>query len=112
MKKHLYILWTNADKVTSENMVMMYARNSMLKGWWDRVTVIVWGATQLLICNDDDIQSAVLDAQEAGVFFSACIACANKLGTAKKLMEMGIEVISWGEKLTNLIQSDEKVLSI
>ena len=28
--RHLHILWTNGDPVTSKNMVMMYACNSML----------------------------------------------------------------------------------
>ena len=32
--RHLHILWTNADPETSENMVMMYARNAMLNEWW------------------------------------------------------------------------------
>ena len=32
-KSKLYILWTNGDLVTSEKMVLMYAVNSVLKGW-------------------------------------------------------------------------------
>lgn len=47
--KNVHILWTNADLHTSQFMVMMYARNSMLRGWWDHVTVIIWGATAKLI---------------------------------------------------------------
>ena len=31
--RHLHIIWTNADPVTSENMVMMYTKNSMLNGF-------------------------------------------------------------------------------
>ena len=29
MKEELFILWTNADPVTSEKMVCMYAHNSI-----------------------------------------------------------------------------------
>ena len=44
-KSKLYILWTNPDPLTAEKMVFMYAKNSRLQGWWDDVTVILWGAT-------------------------------------------------------------------
>lgn len=55
MEKHnqLYLLWTNADILTSENMVMMYTTNSMLQKWWDNVTVIIWGATAKLVAESD-----------------------------------------------------------
>ena len=112
MERNLYILWANSDKVTSEHMMLMYAKNSMLRGWWDRVTVIVWGDTQRLVCSDEEIRAGVQEAQELGVFFSACIACAVELGTMDQLRELGIEVISWGDKLTKLLQSGEKVLSL
>ena len=42
--RHLNILWTNADPLTSHNMVVMYATNAILRQWWDEVTVIIWGA--------------------------------------------------------------------
>jgi hypothetical protein len=46
--KKLYILWTNADILTSDKMVMMHATNSMLQNWWDEVLVIIWGLQQSL----------------------------------------------------------------
>jgi hypothetical protein len=33
--KNLYILWTSADRHTALFMVLMYATNSMLRGWRD-----------------------------------------------------------------------------
>ena len=50
--KTLYILWTNDNLDTSRFMVMMYATNSRLKGWWDGVTVIIWGATARLAAEN------------------------------------------------------------
>lgn len=41
----LYILWTNADPVTSDKMVMMYGINCKLYDWWEAVTIMIWGAT-------------------------------------------------------------------
>ncbi len=110
--KSLYILWTNADLHTSQLMVMMYARNSMLRGWWDNVTVIVWGATAKLLAENETIQEHFKMAGQAGVRFSACVACARQLGVAEKLEELGVEVIPWGEPLTNILQNGEKLITI
>ncbi|MFR4559861.1 MAG: hypothetical protein ACLT5P_00670 [Flavonifractor plautii] len=41
--QHLHILWTNADPVVFDKMVLMYAVNSLVRGWWEKVTVILWG---------------------------------------------------------------------
>tara|TARA_Y100001933_G_scaffold129539_1_gene129187 strand:- start:1311 stop:1502 length:192 start_codon:yes stop_codon:yes gene_type:complete len=48
-KDKLYILWTNADEITSDKMVMMYAINSKLRDWWKEITIIVWGSPNKLI---------------------------------------------------------------
>ena len=111
-KDHLYLLWTSADPLTAEHMVMMYATNAKLNGWWDKITVIIWGSPQKLVLESEAIQLKMELAKQAGVEFSACVSCAINLGTREKLEEMGIEVIRWGEKLTNLIKDGAHVLSI
>lgn len=108
----LYILWTNADLITSEKMVMMYATNSMLKHWWEEVTVIIWGATAKIIAENKMLQGKLEIARLAGVRFSACKACADQLGVTERLREMEIEVIYWGEELTRLLKEDEKLISV
>src|SRR5208282_4101346 len=94
--KKLFILWTNADIITSDKMVMMYATNSMLRQWWDEVTVIIWGATAKLVAENAMLQEKIKNAQHVGVNFSACKGCADQLGLSEKLVELGIEVIYWG----------------
>lgn len=111
-KKKLHILWTNADLNTSHHMVMMYATNSMLKGWWDEVTVIIWGATAKLAAEDKDMQERMRIAVQAGVKFSACIACANNLGVRQALEDLGLEVIPWGALLTGLIQEQKPLITV
>ncbi len=108
----LYILWTNADILTSDKMVMMYATNSMLKQWWDAVTVIIWGATARLAAENDQIQTKIKMAQHAGVKFSACKACADQLGVTDKLVDLGVEVLYWGQGLTDILKSGEKLITI
>lgn len=52
------------------------------------------------------------EAKRAGVKFSACIACARNLGVKEKLEELGIEVISWGPPLTEILKNGEKLITI
>jgi hypothetical protein len=108
----LYILWTNADILTSEKMVMMYARNSVLNHWWDEITIIIWGATAKLVAENLLMQENIKMALHAGVHISACKACAEQLGVAEKLAELGIEVIYWGKGLTDILQGNERLITV
>lgn len=98
--------------MTAENMVLMYARNAMLNRWWDKVTVIVWGASQHLILDNSDIYEKIKIARLAGVGFSACISCAVNSGIVEELKEKDIELIRWGEKLSLLMQNNKHLLTV
>jgi hypothetical protein len=93
-------------------MVMLYAINAKKKNWWENVTVIIWGATAKLAVENEKIKSLILEGIKNGVHFSACKACAEKLGTADQLLAMGIEVKFWGEPLTKLIKDEEPLLTV
>ena len=111
-KNHLYVLWTNDDPVTAEKMVFMYTINSLLHGWWEKVTLIVWGAPAKLVSENDDIQKKVKKALDTGVHITACKACADQLGVSEDLEKLGIEVKYWGEPLTEILKNDETLLTI
>ena len=108
----LYILWTNADPVTSDKMVMMYGINSKLYGWWDEVTVIIWGATAKLTAENAGIQEKIKQALQAGVHIIACKACSDQLEVSEKLEELGIEVVYTGGDLTRILKDNERLLTI
>lgn len=108
----LNILWTNDNPTTAELMVFMYATNGKIHDFWDEVTIIVWGATVNLVKDNPKIQDLVKQAQQAGVHISACKACADQLGATSALEDLGIEVIYWGQPLTQILKDDEKLLSI
>lgn len=112
MKDKLFILWTNDNPVTAEKMVFMYGGNAKKKGWWDEVTIIIWGATAVLAVENDDIRNRIRELIDSGVKFSACKACAEQLGTAGKLIELGVEVIYWGEPLTEILKTNGKLITI
>ncbi len=111
-KNTLHILWTNADIDTALGMVMMYATNSKSRGWWENVTVIIWGATAKLTAENAHIQDAMKVAMNAGVKFSACVACARQLGVIEQLEALGVEVTGWGQPLTELLKHSETLLTV
>lgn len=111
-KTHLYVLWTNDNPITAEKMVFMYTINSLLKGWWEKVTLIIWGAPAKLVSEDDNIQKLVKKALKAGVHITACKACADQLGVTETLEKLNIEVKYWGIPLTEILKNEEKLLTI
>ena len=112
MEKHLHILWTNPDLITSEKMMFMYARNCLLQHWWDKVTVIIWGGTAKLAAENENIQCRMEESRIAGVEFTACVSCADQLGVTEKLLELEVDVKPWGKLLTELIQKGKPLLTV
>jgi len=111
-KKKLTLIWTTGDPLTAEHMVLIYATNAMLNRWWDEVTVVLWGAAQKLAAENEAVRLKMEVAEKAGVKFSACLSCAVNLRTRETLEDMGVEVIRWGAKLTELLQSGQSVLTV
>jgi len=111
-KTHLYVLWTNDNPITAEKMVFMYTINALIHGWWEKVTLIVWGATARLVSEDAGIQEKIKEASEAGVHITACKACADELGVTEVLKNMNIEVKYWGLPFTEVLKNDEKLITI
>jgi hypothetical protein len=111
-KNKLYILWTNADPITSDKMVFMYGINCKLKEWWDEVTIIVWGATAKFMAENEYIQERIKQALHVGVRMIACKGCSDQLGVSDKLTAMGIEVAYIGGDLTDILKSDETLLTV
>lgn len=111
-QSHLYVLWTNDDPTTAEKMVFMYTVNSLIHGWWEKVTLIVWGAPTKLVGEDAGIQAKIKEALDAGVHVTACKACADQLGVTETLIGLNIEVKYWGAPLTALIKSGARLLTI
>lgn len=111
-KTHLYVLWTNDNPITAEKMVFRYAVNSLKRNWWEKVTLIVWGASTKLVIEDDNIQKLVMEALKEGVHITACKACADELGATETLEKLKIEVKYWGIPLTEVLTNGEKLLTI
>ena len=108
---HLLIVWTSGDPDVAHKMVFMYAFNAQKNGWWEQVTLLVWGPSAKLSSEDKDIQASLKRMQDQGVELLACKGCADQYGVSTKLEDLGIEVKYTGTYLTEFIKSGRKVIT-
>lgn len=108
---HLLIVWSSGDPEVASKMVFMYAFNAKKKGWWDQVTLLVWGPSARLSCEDQDIQAALRRMQDQGIELLACKACADLYGVSTRLETLGIEVRFTGTYLTEFIKSGKSIIT-
>jgi hypothetical protein len=108
----LNILWTNADETAFDKMVAMYARNAKINGWWQEITVIIWGSTAKLSAESELVKLRIRELIQVGVSVVACKACSDSLGTTDELLAQGIDVQYLGEELTRILKADEKLLTV
>jgi hypothetical protein len=111
-QSELVVLWTSGDREQAVNMAFMYAFNSLARGWWEEVTLIVWGPSARLLCQDAGLQEEIARMKEGGVNLLACKACADKYGVAEELERLGVKVLYMGRALTDYLQQGYRVLSV
>ncbi len=106
------ILWTNPHPDLAQTMVFMYGINAKKQGWFHEVNIIIWGPTAKLVAEDETVQDEIRKAQEVGVKVLACSSCASMYGVVEKLQSFGIDVRGMGTPLTNILKSNEKLITI
>lgn len=108
----LNILWTTDNKDTIFNMLVMYSINSRKNDWWEKVNVIIWGASAKLAGNDPQVQTEILEMINAGVTIEACKDCADNYNVTERLEKLGINVRYMGFPLTEYLKNGEKLITI
>jgi hypothetical protein len=107
----LAVLWTSGDREVALKVTFMYTLNAKARGWFDEVTLIVWGPSSNLLAHDSELQDQVRAMGEAGVELVACRACADSYGVSEDLEALGIEVKYMGVPLTEMLKGDWEVLT-
>ena len=107
----LVVVWTSADPDIALNMVFMYCKNSMHKGWWGTVRIVVWGPSANLLAADPKVQAAFAETRAAGVAFQACKACADRYGVSAQLEDLGCRVLYMGAPLTDYLKGSATVMT-
>ena len=107
----LFIIWSSADPDVAENMVFMYAHNSLKRLWWGRVRLIIWGASARLVAEDAHIRERLNEMMADGMEVWACRACTDRLGLTEELERAGITVIHVGQSTTDMLKAGWKSLT-
>ena len=107
----LAVLWTSGDPEVAHNVAFMYTHNAKKVGWFDEVTLIVWGPSQRLLIGDKSLQAKIKAMQNDGVLVEACIACAMNYDIVEELKALGISVRGMGMPLTDYLKNDWKILT-
>jgi hypothetical protein len=82
----------------------MYTFNAKKHGWWEDITLLVWGPSAKLLTEDEDLQNYVKEMLDIGIHVLACKGCADLYGIADKLEDIGVTVKYTGVDLTNFIK--------
>lgn len=109
----LVVVWTTADRDVALKMVFMYTYNASTArfGWWQDITLVVWGPSSELLSVDTELQEYVTKMKEAGITLEACKACADMYEVSDELTELGIDVKYMGDVLTGYIKEGRHVLT-
>jgi hypothetical protein len=106
----LAIIWTSGDREVALKMVFMYTFNAKKYGWWDDITLVVWGPSAKLLVEDQELQEYIHRIDSAGVTLKACKGCSDLYGVSEDLEALGIEVKYMGE-ITDYMKEGRHVLT-
>ena len=112
MKKELLIHWATDNKDSSMNMVLLYAYNAKRKEFWDEITLLIWGASQNLVKNDQEVSNKVKEIVDIGVKVIACQHCAKEQNTTEALESCNIDIFLTGAFLTQWTQENKSMITI
>ena len=100
----LLVVWSSADREVALHNVFMYAHNAAKNGWWDHVRLLIWGPSDRLLAEDEELQAGLKAMQADGVELLACKACADRLGVGEDLEALGVNVFYTGVALTEMLK--------
>ncbi|MEX2370135.1 MAG: DsrE family protein [Bacteroidales bacterium] len=107
----LVIVWTSDDPYLAERMVLMYTHAAKTAGWFDHVTLIIWGPSAKLTAENLKIRDKLAAMLEDGVVIEACIVCANAYDVTGDLKDLGFDVKGMGKPLSDYLKSGKTVLT-
>jgi hypothetical protein len=108
--KKLHVLWTTGEKDVALRMIFIYLLDAKSIGWWDEIHLIIWGPSAKLLAGDHVIQREVDFLLQSSIIVEACEGCTESYGITEKIRNLGITVRFMGETLTEILQSDEKLI--
>lgn len=81
------------------------------RGYWDEAHLMIWGPSAKVLAENSELQLMLKTVQESGVETSVCVVCSDDYGVTEKLRTLGIVPEHTGERLTQALQNDWKVIT-
>ena len=107
----LLVVWSSGEIEVAKKLVLLYGSVILPRKYWDESHIMIWGPSAKLLAESEELQSMVKNVQETGVKFSCCVVCSDDYGVSDKLASLGIDMTHAGERLTESLQSDWKVIT-
>ena len=104
----LVVHWTSGEKDVFTKMVHIYTLNAKKRGWFNDVTLIVWGPSAKLLAEDEELQKMITQLYDEGVVLEACIWCTNQYAVTEDLKNLKINVKGMGVPLSTYIKDPSK----
>jgi hypothetical protein len=100
----LLVIWSSADREVALHNVFMYTHNAKKHGWWDEIRLLLWGPSDRLLAEDEELQAGIKAMMADGVEVLACKACSDRLGVSEELEALGVNVFYVGTALTEMLK--------
>jgi hypothetical protein len=110
-KNHLVVIWSSGDRDVALKTAFMYTYNAKKHGWWEKVTLVVWGPSAKLLVKDRELQEYVKKMKEDGVELEACRSCSDMYDCSEALEKLGIDVKYMGVPLTEYLKGGSSVIT-
>lgn len=107
----MVIVWTSGDREVALKMVFMYTLNAKKRGWWEDITLVVWGPSAKLLTEDKELQDYMKQILDSGVTVKACKGCSDQYGVSEQLEDLGITVLYIGKELSDYVKEERNVLT-
>jgi hypothetical protein len=101
VKNQQLIVWSSGDREVAQKIVFMYTYNCKKRGWMEDVHLLIWGPSQKLLLEDEELQKQLEGLKKVGVELYACKGCADLYGISDQLSELGINVMYTGKMLAD-----------
>lgn len=107
----LLIVWSSGEIEVAKKLILLYGSVMLPRKYWDEAHIMIWGPSAKLLADNSELQTMVKTVQETGVTFSCCIVCSDSYAVTEQLASLNIEMTHTGERLTESLQSDWKVVT-
>jgi hypothetical protein len=107
----LAVIWSSGDPAVAHKVCFMYTHNAKRHGWFEHVTLIVWGPSAELLTRDEALKTRIREMIADGVVVEACKACSDSYGVSDQLTALGVDVKYMGTPLTEILKGDWATLT-